>query len=138
MIKKILLYIILTKLLFSSFIIAAPYNPEEQFGIGVNRFIWYGSLQSINFMPLLSADFSNGVIITDWYSPNNGLERYKITIYILNKYLTPNSVKVKLFKQKKQNGAWLDEKVNSSLETKIEDSILTIARTIYYKETLSN
>src|SRR5690606_3770200 len=38
-------------------------------GIGVNSFLWRASLDTINFMPLSSADPFGGVIITDWYTP---------------------------------------------------------------------
>jgi hypothetical protein len=39
-------------------------------GIGVNSYLWRASLDTISFMPLVSADPFGGVIITDWYAPN--------------------------------------------------------------------
>jgi hypothetical protein len=38
-------------------------------GVGVNSFLWRASLDTVSFMPLVSADPFGGVIITDWYSP---------------------------------------------------------------------
>ena len=37
-------------------------------GIGVNTFLWKATLDTLAFMPLLSADPFGGVIITDWHS----------------------------------------------------------------------
>src|SRR5262245_8131754 len=55
-------------------------------GIGVNSFLWRASLDTVSFMPLLSADPFGGVIITDWYSPPESPgERFKLNIYILGR-----------------------------------------------------
>src|SRR6476661_7363353 len=40
-------------------------------GIGVNAYLWRGALETINFIPLASADPFGGLIITDWYQPAN-------------------------------------------------------------------
>lgn len=42
---------------------------EEDTILGVNTHLWRASLDTISFMPLVSADPFGGVIITDWYSP---------------------------------------------------------------------
>ena len=36
--------------------------------MNVNIFLWRGALETIDFMPLNSADQIGGTIITDWYS----------------------------------------------------------------------
>ena len=38
---------------------------DQGTGIGVNEFLWRGALDTLGFMPLMSADPSGGVIITD-------------------------------------------------------------------------
>ena len=46
-------------------------------------FLWRGALDTIDFMPLSSADQIGGTIITDWYSTsNNQNERCKLNIFI--------------------------------------------------------
>ncbi len=35
-------------------------------GVAVNAYLWRASLDTINFIPLVSADPFGGVIITDW------------------------------------------------------------------------
>ena len=41
------------------------------FGMPINTFLWRGALDTINFMPLNSADPIGGTILTDWYSSSN-------------------------------------------------------------------
>jgi len=99
-------------------------------GIAVNTFLWRASLDSLSFMPLLSADPFGGVIITDWYSSSpTSKEKFKVVAYILDRELRVDALKISIFKKlKNEEGDWVDSKGNSSLKTKIEDAILTKAR----------
>ena len=45
-------------------------NAAAEGGIGVNSFLWRGTLDTLSFMPITSADPFGGVILTDWYSPS--------------------------------------------------------------------
>ena len=69
-------------------------------GIGVNAYLWRGALETINFMPLASADPFGGLIITDWYQPA-GLtdERLKVHVLILDRSLRADGVQVSVFRQ---------------------------------------
>ncbi len=124
--KKIYTFISLCLIFitFSSSSFAARSAPYK---IGVNRFAWYASLKLINFMPLSSADPFAGVIITDWYSLNEN-EKYKLDIYILEENLTSNTVQVKVFKQVKQSGSWMNTTISNEVPTKLENAILNTAR----------
>ena len=52
--------------------------------MSVNPFLWKGALETIDFMPLASANYSGGIIITDWYSENQSPnESIKISIRFL-------------------------------------------------------
>ena len=99
-------------------------------GIGVNSFLWRASLDTIAFMPLTSADPFGGVIITDWYSPEETkAERFKINVFILGRDLRADGVRASVFKQKRDiNGGWIDSKVDPKTGTELEDAILTRAR----------
>ena len=99
-------------------------------GIGVNSFLWRASLDTISFMPLASADPFGGVIITDWYQdPKAQGERFKLTIYILDRRLRADGVKVALFRQTSDAKAgWVDAKVDVETAIKIENAILVRAR----------
>lgn len=99
-------------------------------GIGVNSYLWRASLDTIAFMPLASADPFGGVIITDWYiNPTHPNERFKMTIYILDKRLRADGVKVSVFRQEQgPGGAWTDAPGNAETGVRVENSILTRAR----------
>jgi len=98
-------------------------------GIGVNSFLWRASLDTLNFMPLASADPFGGVIITDWYSdPTTPTERFKATVYILDTRLRADALNVSIFRQTQVNGSWTDATVDPETEIQIENAILTRAR----------
>lgn len=98
-------------------------------GIGVNSYLWRASLDTVSFMPLASADPFGGVIITDWYiAPEKPNERFKVNIFILDKQLRSDGVKVKVFRQIKKGGNWVDSTVADNTGPQMEDAILTRAR----------
>ena len=99
-------------------------------GIGVNGFLWRASLDTISFMPLISADPFGGVIITDWYAPPESQdERFKITVYILGRDLRADGVRASVFRQLRvAGGDWIDAAVEKRTQIEIEDAILTRAR----------
>jgi hypothetical protein len=99
-------------------------------GIGVNAFLWRASLDTISFMPIATADAFGGTIITDWYQlPETPSERYKVNVFILDRTLRADGVKVSLFKQgRDSSGNWVDIRVDPRLGTDLENSILTRAR----------
>ena len=101
-------------------------------GIGVNAFLWRATLDTISFMPLVSADPFGGVIITDWYSaaqtPN---ERLKLNVYIRDRDLHADGIKVSVFRQiRDPKGAWADAPSAPTTATELENAILTKARQI--------
>ena len=59
--------------------------------------LWRASLDVIDFMPLISANYSGGIIITDWYSDNtNSNESLKITIRFLTNEVRSDAIDVKV------------------------------------------
>ena len=101
-------------------------------GIGVNALLWRASLDTINFMPVTSADPFGGVIITDWYAPaETPNERFKLNIYILGRELRADGVKVAVFRQRRDTaGNWADAAVETRTPTDVENAILARARQI--------
>lgn len=97
--------------------------------LGVNSYLWHAALDTLSFMPLSSADPFGGVIITDWYvAPNAPDERLKVTIYILDRNLRADGLKVVVFRQTRANGVWSDVAPSPETAHKLEDAILTRAR----------
>lgn len=98
-------------------------------GIGVNSFLWRASLDTVSFMPVASADPFGGVIITDWHSPAQApAERFKLNVYILGRALRADGVRVAVFRQVLDGGAWRDAALPDQTAVSIEDAILTKAR----------
>lgn len=98
-------------------------------GVAVNAYLWRASLDTINFIPLASADPFGGVIITDWYSdPTTPTERFKASVYILDTRLRADALNVSIFRQTQVNGQWTDASVDPDTEIQIENAILTRAR----------
>lgn len=98
--------------------------------IGVNSALWRATLDTISFIPLASADPFGGVIITDWYEDAQAPgERFKLNILILGTKLKADALRVSVFKQEKdENNEWRDSNVDTSMNRKLEDKILTRAR----------
>ena len=42
--------------------------PSRTTAIGVNAYLWRAAIDTVSFAPLLQADSSGGVIVTDWYT----------------------------------------------------------------------
>ncbi len=98
-------------------------------GIGVNSFLWRATLDTLAFMPLASADPFGGVIITDWYAPpETPDERFKVTVYILDRRLRADGLRVAVFRQQRGQAGWIDASVDVATRTQIENNILTRAR----------
>ena len=73
-------------------------------GIGTFEFassneLWRASLDTIDFMPLLSANYSGGIIITDWYAENQQ-ESIKITLRFLSNEIRSDAIDIKVFYKK--------------------------------------
>jgi hypothetical protein len=97
--------------------------------LGVNSYLWHATLDTLSFMPLQSEDPFGGVIITDWYtSPQTPTERVKVTVYILDRRLRADGLKIAVFRQTKAADGWADAQVNPDTATKLTDAILTRAR----------
>jgi hypothetical protein len=105
----------------------SSHAPTSQ--IGVNAFLWRASLDTLDFMPLASADPFGGVIITDWYqNPSTPNERFKATVYILDTHLRADALNVSIFRQTQTGGEWRDAAVDPDTNVQIENAILQRAR----------
>lgn len=99
-------------------------------GIGVNSYLWRASLDTVSFMPISDADPFGGVILTDWYNPaETPAERFKLNIYILDRQLRADGIRVAVFRQvRNETGEWVDSPVADGTSGTLEDTILTRAR----------
>lgn len=104
--------------------------------LGVNSFLWRAALDTVAFMPVVSADPFGGTILTDWYEdPSAAGERFKLNVLILDKSLRADGVKVSVFKQQRDaQNEWRDASVDAKLGRDLEDTILTRARQLRVKQ----
>jgi hypothetical protein len=65
--------------------------------------LWRASLDTIDFMPLLSVDYGGGIIITDWYGEENENDAIKISIQFLSNEVRSDALNIKIFKKKCTN-----------------------------------
>ena len=71
------------------------------FDFASSNSLWRASLDTIDFMPLASANYSGGIIITDWYSSNtSSSEAIKITIRFLTNEIRSDALDIKVFYKK--------------------------------------
>tara|TARA_B110000027_G_C16016718_1_gene254498 strand:- start:50 stop:634 length:585 start_codon:yes stop_codon:yes gene_type:complete len=63
--------------------------------------LWRASLDTLDFMPLSSVNYSGGIIITDWYSTDQSSnESIKISIRFLTNEVRSDSLDIKVFNKK--------------------------------------
>ena len=106
------------------------------FDFASSNSLWRASLDTIDFMPLASANYSGGIIITDWYSSDtSSSEAIKITIRFLTNEIRSDALDIKVFYKKcasNQNCAIIEKSEN--IKKELSKKILTKAA-VYEAET---
>ena len=106
------------------------------FEFASSNILWRATLKSLDFLPLLNADYSGGIIIYDWYSQsNNPKEQIKVSVQFLNNELRSDSIKITAHKKicetiERCSNSTLDQNFANS----IKESIITSARTLKIEE----
>ena len=96
--------------------------------------LWRASLDILDFMPLTTANYSGGIIVTDWYSENNQEGEFiKISIRFLTNEIRSDAVDVKVFYKV------CETSVNCSIKKtdgKIKDELTRniLKKAVFYKE----
>ena len=107
-------------------------NGGGNFEFASSNELWRASLDVIDFMPLTSANYSVGILITDQYSDGgNGNESIKINIRFLSNEIRSDALDINVFyKTCKINNECTIEKKNGELQQELTKEILRIA-TLY-------
>jgi len=99
--------------------------------------MWRATLESLDFIPLTSVNYSGGIIVTDWYTgKSNSNESIKIEVRFLDNELKATSLKVKSFKKICQNNKCSVSKNSEIFSQKIKDRIIQTARDLKIKDEL--
>jgi len=97
--------------------------------------LWRASLKTLDFIPIQSANYSGGVLVTDWYS--NSLDSnssIKIEVRFKSTELSPSSIDVLSYKRTCKNMNCSTAKLESNFSSDIKLKILNNAREISIKE----
>ena len=73
----------------------------RNFDFASSNELWRASLDTIDFMPLASVNYSGGIIVTDWYSADqNSNQNVKISIRFLTNEIRSDALDIKIFNRK--------------------------------------
>lgn len=62
--------------------------------------MWRATIDVLDFIPLTSADYGGGVIITDWYNENNSNDSLKIMVRFLSNEIRADGLKITVYNKK--------------------------------------
>ena len=69
-----------------------------EFDFASSNELWRATLDTIDFMPLVSANYSGGIIITDWYNDASSTgQSVKISVRFLTNEVRSDALDVKIF-----------------------------------------
>ncbi len=97
--------------------------------------LWRASLDTLEFMPLALANYSGGIIVTDWYNDGDAInESVKISIRFLSNEIRSDALAIKVFYKNcsVQQSCRITDK-SGALSNELVNKILTKAA-IYEKQ----
>lgn len=104
--------------------------------LAVNKYLYLAAIDTLSFAPLASVDPTYGVIITDWYMPqDNSNSKFKINVFIKDNIISADAIEVNAYEMTKQNNEWQDNGKKDSLSNALEEKIVRKARELYLNET---
>ena len=113
-------------------------NKTGKFDFASSNPLWKATLDTLDFMPLVSANYSGGIVITDWYSENNSpSESVKITVRFLTNDIRSDALDINIFLKRCQdnmNNCSISQD-NSDLVSELKVNILKKA-TLYKKQAI--
>ncbi len=110
------------------------------FDFASSNSLWRASLEKINFMPLLTADYGGGIIVTDWYNNSDDENKaIKISIQFLTNEIRADALEIKVFKKNCEIGKSCkiiksESKLNSELKLAILKRAAVLEKTKKKKE----
>ena len=106
-----------------------------EFDFASSNELWRASLDTLDFMPLALANYSGGVIVTDWYNDDeDNNESVKISIRFVSNEIRADALDIKVFLKKcDQSMNCIVSENEGELSQELRASILRRAA-IYKKE----
>jgi hypothetical protein len=112
-------------------------TPGTNFEFASSNILWRSTLKSLDFLPLVNADYSGGVIIYDWYSDQeNDLEQIKVSVKFLSNELRSDSLQITVHKKtcEENTNKCKTVKLSNKLPDEIKEKILLAGRTLRIEE----
>ena len=109
-----------------------------EFDFASSNELWRASLDTLDFMPLALANYSGGIIVTDWYSDGSSRnESIKISVRFLSNEIRSDALSIKVFYKEcsVQESCKITDR-SSSLSNDLSKKILSKAA-LYEKESKS-
>ena len=104
-------------------------NKGGNFEFASSNPLWRATLDTLDFMPLVSANYSGGIVITDWYSENNTPnESIKITVRFLTNEIRSDALDINIFLKQ-----CADNLTNCSVNQKNNDLVAELKLNILKK-----
>ena len=104
---------------------------SSDISLPINALLWRATLDIVATIPLDDVDTFGGTIVTEWYQLNeDNDERIKLTIFILDRELRSDGVRVVVYVQNKSDDVWKDAGIDVDMGQQLEELILTRAREI--------
>jgi len=73
-------------------------NNNTNYNFASSNPLWRATLDTLDFMPLVSANYSGGIVITDWYSENNSPNQaIKISVRFLTNEIRSDALDINIF-----------------------------------------
>ena len=109
---------------------------NTNYDFATSNILWRATIKSLDFMPMINADYSGGIIIYDWYSENiNSNEQIKIQVRFLSSELRSESIQIIAYKKVCiENERCKTSKAEEKFSSQIKESILTSARILKIEE----
>ena len=109
---------------------------SNTFDFATSNPLWRATLKSLDFLPILTSDYSGGIIVYDWYAENlNSKEQIKISVKFLSNELRSDSIQISAHKKIcDENNKCFISKLNGNFSNEIKDTILTTARILKIEE----
>jgi hypothetical protein len=101
-------------------------NKNTNYEFSTSNPLWRATLDTLDFIPLSTVDYSGGLIISDWYNQSESTESLKIEIRFLSNEIQTNSLKVRVFKKNcdKLNNNCSTQILKSRIEEELTKKIL--------------
>ena len=111
-------------------------DKNTNFDFSTSNVLWRASLKTLDFIPLVTVDYSGGIIITDWYSEGKSKqEQIKIQVRFFSTELRSDSVQVTSYKKICEiNNVCSNISGNENFNKEIKDLIINSARQIRIEE----